>query len=209
MKLYPGRYYHIYNRSINNELVFRSPENFVYFLNKYRKYVDDYISTIAYCLMPTHFHFFVYVNEVTVEKMESTSKVDSISSDSIYTDQVDIQMQQLKNNIGILLSSYAKAINKRYQRHGSLFQQHTSAIEVDDLSYLLWMVTYIHQNPVRAGIVNKIEDWEFSSYRDYIGMRNGTLPKVEVIMNYYKSIDDFKQYSEELMKEIPERYWVK
>jgi hypothetical protein len=34
---------------------------------------------------------------------------------------------------------------------------------------------YIHQNPLRAGIVDKIEDWHYSSYRDYAGLRNGTL----------------------------------
>jgi putative transposase len=201
MILFPNKYYHIYNRSINKELVFRSPENYVYFLSKYRKYVDDYIDTIAYCLMPTHFHFFIFVRDI---KMESTSEVGSIS----HHDVIEARLNQLKNNIGVLLSSYAKAINKRYARHGSLFQEHTKAIEIDDLSYLLWLATYIHQNPVRAKLVNKIDDWEYSSYKDYIGIRNGTLPKKDLILNYYQSLDDFRKYSEEVLHEVHQKYWI-
>ena len=41
--------------------------------------------------------------------------------------------------------------------------------------YLLSCFLYIHQNPLQAGLVNKLEDWEFSSYLDYVGLRNGTL----------------------------------
>jgi hypothetical protein len=43
------------------------------------------------------------------------------------------------------------------------------------LGYNFYCFFYIHQNPVKAGLVNRIEDWEFSSYPDYIGLRNGTL----------------------------------
>lgn len=68
---------------------------------------------------------------------------------------------------------------------GSLFQQNCKSKEIthdnrgfqtfyeDD--YLLTCFNYIHQNPLIAGLVSKMEEWEFSSYRDYIGLRNGTL----------------------------------
>ena len=56
-----GKYYHLYNRSNNEEIVFRADENYVYFLKKYRSYLQHFVNTIAYCLMPTHFHFVVRV----------------------------------------------------------------------------------------------------------------------------------------------------
>ncbi|MGM0622302.1 MAG: transposase, partial [Bacteroidota bacterium] len=43
---------------------------------------------------------------------------------------------------------------------------------------------YIHQNPVIAGLVSKLEDWEFSSFRDYAGMRNGKLVKKELAFEF-------------------------
>jgi hypothetical protein len=115
--------------------------------------------------MPTHFHFLVYVK----------------------TDQVEL----LKKKVGLLLSSYTKAINVRYGRHGSLFQEHTKSKRVDKDRYLLKLVTYIHQNPIRAEIAKHLEDWEFSSYRDYSGMRNGTLVRKETIQSYFLSVKDF------------------
>jgi putative transposase len=61
MHLSINEYYHLYNRSNNNELIFLSEDNYIYFLKKYRKYVVPYCTTVAYCLMPTHFHFLIPV----------------------------------------------------------------------------------------------------------------------------------------------------
>jgi REP element-mobilizing transposase RayT len=182
MELYYQQYHHLYNRSNNEELVFRSPENYGYFLKKYREYLETTLDTIAYCLMPTHFHFLVYVTSEDI--------------------------QQIKAKVGILLSSYTKAINKRYRRHGSLFQKHTKAKHIDEEAYLITLATYIHQNPVRSGLVRKAEDWRFSSYQDYIGMRNGTLPKKDLILSQFASVEEFKLFSEQVLEKVEGKYWV-
>ncbi|MCD4684102.1 MAG: hypothetical protein K8R86_12530 [Bacteroidales bacterium] len=182
MELHPFQYYHLYNRTNNNELLFKSTENYFYFLKKYRHYLESLIDTYAYCLMPTHFHFLIF-----------------IKSENVF---------QVKKNIGILLSSYSKAINKKYNRHGNLFQQHTKAKLIYDESYLLAVMTYIHQNPVRSDLVDKLEDWEFSSYLDLIGVRKGTLPRSDIIKSRFKSIEEFRNFSGQLMEGIREEYWV-
>lgn len=143
MNIATGKFYHFYNRSNNRETVFKEVRNYHYFLGKYKRLVSPYVETVAYCLMPTHFHFCL--------------KVTSTETD------------RLRTNIGILLSSYTKAINKQSLRHGSLFQQHSKTIEIDTLSYLVTVCHYIHQNPLRAGIVSHPNDWEHSSYRHYAG----------------------------------------
>jgi len=198
MEIFPEKYYHLYNRSNNRELVYRSPENYNYFLKKYRQYFDRYADTIAYCLMPNHFHFLVYVKPVSFNN----------EAEDFVNDPVVKKMNEAKRNFGTLLSSYAKAINKKHKRHGSLFQRHTKVKEIDDLSYLLSLTAYIHQNPVRAKLVSRQEEWEYSSYLDYIGKRNGTLAKKDVIYNYINSPEEFRKYSEELLDSIEQRYWV-
>ncbi|MBI3787763.1 MAG: transposase [Ignavibacteriales bacterium] len=182
MDLYPHQYYHIYNRSNNNEDVFKSPENYLFFLQKYRHYFEKDFATLAYCLMPTHFHFLIYIKSENV--------------------------LHVKKNFGTLLSSYSKAINKKHDRHGSIFQQHTRAKHIDDDRYLITLLTYIHQNPVRSGLVHSLSDWEFSSYRDYIGLRNGTLPEKEIISNYFSSMKNFKAFSETTLQYVKEKYWI-
>ena len=51
------KFYHIYNRGINGEIIFASNENKRYFLKLYLKYLENKADTFAYCLMDNHFHF--------------------------------------------------------------------------------------------------------------------------------------------------------
>ena len=168
MILEKDNYYHLYNRSINEEKQFYNRENYIYFLKKYNKLVN-LVNTLAYCLMPTHFHFLIKV---------------TIQENNI-----------LKRAVGDMLSGYAKAINKQQNRHGSLFEQHTKAKAIKSQKQLIALVHYIHQNPIRSKLVKKLEDWEFSSYRDYIRVREGKLPAKEEILSQYKNLDEFIEHS--------------
>lgn len=170
MELEPNKYYHLYNRSNNQELLFRNRENYLYFLSKYRYYMEGFFITLAYCLMPNHFHFLIQIKSC---------------SDII----------KLKKNFGILLSSYTKAINKANSRVGSLFQQHSKSKELNEDRKLLNVINYIHQNPLRKNLVKKIEDWEFSSYRDYAGLRAGTLVNKKFLNRFISSSEEFKFFS--------------
>lgn len=70
-----------------------------------------------------------------------------------------------------LNSGYASGFNRRYRRCGSLFQGRFKAVLVEDESHALELTRYIHLNPVRASIVQRPEQYGWSSYRDYLGMR--------------------------------------
>ena len=181
MDIYPNTCYHIYNRTINNEPLFRERENFRFFLTKYRQYCAPFLDTLAYCLMPTHFHFLVYIHS------EETTK--------------------LQKHIGVMLSSYTQAYNKRYRRHGNLFQASTKAKPVNDTAYLSTVAAYIHNNPIRSQLVQSPEEWEFSSYRDYCGMREGTLPDKSLIMSIFHDVEAFREFSRNVVK-IDAGLWV-
>lgn len=152
--------YHIYNRS--NEIVFHNRENYIFFLRKIKKHVLPYAEIISYCLMPNHFHFIVTVKPEGVVCFEK-KRVD--------------ELQHLTRAIGTVLSSYTQAVNIELGRKGSLFAHKTKAKILNDAKndYALNCFMYVHQNPMLAKLVDKIEDWEFSSFLDYIGKRNGTL----------------------------------
>ena len=119
--------------------------------------------------MPNHFHFLIQI------KSEDTKRI--------------------KNNIGILLSSYTKAINKSKNRTGGLFQNHTKAKLIDDEKYMWDLMIYIHQNPLRNAMVKAISEWEFSSYRDLAGLRNGTLVDKSLISKKFRSTEEFILFS--------------
>ena len=181
--------YHIYNQGNNRQLIFFKPENYLFFLRKMRKYVLPYGDFLCYCLMPNHFHWLVYVRETVLEVSEGT---DAKPSDGV-TLSHPVTTRTLNQSIGILLRSYARAINKQENRSGCLFREETKAKDGWEDPYLTplhpdyakvwhnWEIygntcfDYIHNNPVKGELVMKAEDWEYSSAVDFAGKRNGTL----------------------------------
>ena len=152
--LVPREYYHLYNRGHNRALVFFEEENYRYFLRRVRQYVvPQHALLVAYVLMPNHYHLLI--------RAEST------------------KLSRAMQRLGI---SYTKSINKRYDRTGGLFQGAFQAKHVDDQEYLLHLSRYIHLNPVRSRLVGKAQDWVFSSYPEYVGLRKGTLPRTEEVL---------------------------
>lgn len=87
------------------------------------------------------------------------------------------------------MRSYTRAINIQENSHGSLFQQKTKAKEFIDksnnntMSYALICAHYIHQNPLKSKLVVNLEEWKFSSYLDYAGLRSGSLCNQELFFN--------------------------
>jgi putative transposase len=152
MELHQGRFYHIYNRGNNKQPIFYTAENYLFFLRKMRTHILARAHFLAYCLMPNHLHWLVHIRNGDTQDYSSINK-----------------------EIGILLRSYAQAINKCLCRTGSLFQQRTKAVEIDSKFYALTCFHYIHQNPVKANLVTQMGKWDFSSYPDYAGKRNGTI----------------------------------
>lgn len=90
--------------------------------------------------------------------------------------------------------SFTKAINERYDRVGALFQGPFQAIHVDRNEYLLHLSRYIHLNPVAAGLVERPEAWEFSSYRDYIGLRHGALPTPDIVLSQFPTQSAYQAF---------------
>ncbi|MBS1776255.1 MAG: transposase, partial [Bacteroidetes bacterium] len=120
-KFEPETFYHIYNHAVGNENLFRSNENFRYFLKKYDEYTNSILETYAYCLMPNHFHFLV-----KIRPLEELQKLPKFSANTH-----GFVMQKFSN----LFNAYAKANNRRYERRGALFLDFTKRIAIKDDTY--------------------------------------------------------------------------
>ncbi len=190
MHIEENHIYHIYNRS--NENVFYNRENYLYFLKKVKKLIKPNCEILAWCLMPNHFHFLIYTNDKSSTNVNEKHRVN---------------LQVLSKQFSTLISSYSQAINKQQGRYGSLWAHTTKAKKLSGQTYLgtnsfkrndiiFTCFNYIHQNPVKAKLVSKLEEWEFSSYRDFCGIRNGKLitePLAYEIVNYDK--ENFQEQS--------------
>ncbi len=198
MHFEPNALYHIYNRS--NETVFHTRENYLYFLSKTRKHISPYCNVLAWVLMPNHFHFLVQATDASCQNVGKETQV---------------SFQALSKHFGAVLSSYAQAINKQQNRRGKLFSHNTKAKNLNEVAlsgfnrlvhvqpdYATICFLYIHQNPVVAGLVGKLEDWEFSSFLDYAGLRDGRLVQKSLAKEILEiDFENFQRQSNTLVEE--------
>jgi putative transposase len=184
MQFTEGSFYHIYNRGNDKRTIFFQERNYDFFLQKVEKYIVPHADLLAWCLMPNHFHFLVQAN---------------VSSIKIIKDK-PIPINALTEGIRMLLSSYTKAIQKQEPITGNLFQQKTKFKSVDD--YLPTAFHYIHQNPLRANLVKRLEDWKWSSMQQYLGVSTHQLCKKEIASTFIEV--NWERLLEESYLVIPE-----
>ena len=198
MLIEKGHIYHIYNQGNNRQKIFFNRENYFFFLGKMKEYIMPYADIMAWCLMPNHFHWMVYVRETDIFRSRGATQ----SRTPTISDNISFN-----KSIGILLASYTRAINNQENITGSLFREKTNAecltafngitpsfyntefgtimnITDPEKEYPQICFNYIHNNPVKAGLVKSAEDWEFSSFQDICGMRNGKLINRERINEF-------------------------
>jgi REP element-mobilizing transposase RayT len=132
----PGNYYHIYNRGVEKRIIFTDEFDYRVFMNLLKRHLQKIpdkdkrghpyetyygkLELLAFCLMPNHFHLFLYLNEDTDAITEMMRKV---------------------------TGSYAAYFNKRHKRVGHLFQSVFKASMILDDAYLQHISRYIHLNP--------------------------------------------------------------
>lgn len=102
---------------------------------------ENLVDVIAYCIMPTHIH-------LVIKQLKEHGA-------SIFMSNI--------------LNSYTRYFNVKSKRKGPLWESRFQNIIIRDDEQLLHLTRYIHLNPVTAYLVNKPQDWKFSSYEEFLG----------------------------------------
>jgi putative transposase len=174
MQHYAGQYYHVYNRGNNRQQIFANEENYWFLLRRVKSFLPSYsIHVIAYVLMPNHYHFLIGVDK---------------------DGELSTFFQRLFN-------SYSQAFNRQQNRSGTLFEGRAKSILVDETTYVYALVRYIHLNPVVAGLVKTPQDWQFSNYLEWIGVRDGGLFDPQFREMFFSSPHEYKKF---VLADIPE-----
>lgn len=206
-------YYHIFNRGVGKMNIFNDTADFVFFIRRLNENLFPKIlsildghhpdgahqgaSTVAethtpyirkslppksftllsYALMPNHFHFLIRQN-------------------------TDLPISKLLLKI---CGSYSKYYNKKYERVGSLFQDQFKAVRIETDEQLTWTSSYIHNNPKVAGLVADAQGYPWSSYPDYLGLRNGVLCEKDFILKMFPGKEAYKKFTNDSFEKIKER----
>jgi len=177
LPLKPNTFYHIYNRGINGETIFKQNRNYSYFLEKYDRFLSPVADTHAYCLLGNHFHFLIRTKSEDVI-MELKIKMLCKTNTNPNIPNVNKIISQA---FASLFKSYAQSINKAFNRTGALFEEPFRRIEISSESYFRQMVHYIHFNPQKHGFVNDFRDYPHSSYSAFTTLKNTKLKRETVL----------------------------
>ncbi len=155
---YPGAYYHVTSRGNEQKDVFKSQKDRGKFLDYLSSASQRYGAVIhVYCLMTNHYHLLLETPEGN--------------------------LSQIMRHIN---GAYTTYFNVKRKRAGHLFQGRFKAILVEADAYAAELSRYLHLNPVRVGIVEKPEDYAWSSYRSYIGQSSPAEGlKTDFILGYF------------------------
>ena len=136
-----GLLYHVLARGNDGQKIFLSQSDYQAFIEALRTVRQRYpFSLYAYVLMSNHFHLLLEVHRFPTARILQS-----------------------------LLTGYVRHFNKIHHRRGHLFEGRYKAIVCDRDSYLLELVRYIHLNPVRAAMVKRPSEWQWSGHGEYLG----------------------------------------
>jgi putative transposase len=198
--LVPGNFYHIYNRGNNRENIFVQERNYAYFMDLWWKHISLIAETWAYCLLRNHFHAAVYLKEradlsgLANDPTNSNSRMDAGDSPSDYRgDLTDLKKKKFKDPsqyFSNFFNAYTRSLNIATQRTGTLFTRPFKRIPIDNETYLMRLIVYIHQNPQKHAFVTDFKGWNYSSYHLIIGNAPTRLQK-EKVLQLFGSQEDF------------------
>lgn len=198
-ELVNGSVYHIYTRSIAGYKIFNNKSDFIrmrrnFNLCRFSNFSmalsvydrlslenqtvmiarlietnDVLVEIIAFCIMPTHIHLILkQVKDGGISKFMSK-----------------------------VLNGYSKYFNTKYKRSGPLWSGRFKNVLVEDDEQLLHLTRYIHLNPVSARIIDKPEEWEYSSYLEYIGEKTKYVPFISREGYFDITTDKYKEFCED------------
>ena len=161
--------YHIMVRGIDKRNIFLSDSDYYKFLEciEKAKGKSEFL-LLAYCLMTNHVHLLIKEGN-----------------------------EEIGDTVRRINVAYAQYHNKKHGRTGHLFQNRYKSEAVNDDNYLLVVMRYIHQNPIKAGIGKNIEDYKWSSYKRCL-MDQKSIVDREISLGYYSSIGEFIKFNNEI-----------
>lgn len=188
--LITGQIYHIYNRGTEKRRIFENRRDFLRFLDTIKYYQlkgpkirlshylrlpeskrivlgkEKSVEIITYCLMPNHFH-------LTIRQLEDGG--------------ITLFMTKLS-------LSYTKYYNLKYHRVGPLLQGEFRSVLIETDEQFMHLTRYIHLNPVVSFLVNRPDDYEWSSYNEYIGKSSENICAKEQVLALFKDVQSYIEF---------------
>jgi len=163
---YPDAIYHVISRGIRKDNIYYENKDKDKFLYKLKETKEKYnLKIFSYCLMENHYHLLIRTPKSNLTKA-----------------------------MHYLNASYTNWFKAKHEIVGPIFQGRYKSILVEDESYLLTLSSYIHLNPLRAGMVEYLKDYKYNSYNEYINKTENNLVDKNLLLSKFEDIERFKKF---------------
>jgi len=163
---YPYAIYHVISRGIRRDNIYREDDDKEKFLEKLKETKEKYnIEVFCYCLMDNHYHLLIRT-----------------------------PLGNLTKTMHYLNASYTNWVKAKHDIVGPVFQGRYKSILIEDESYLLTLSSYIHLNPLRADMVDKLEDCKYNSFNEYIDKLDYEIVDKDFILRKFENIEAYKDF---------------
>ena len=178
---YPGALYHVMSRGNGGQDIFQTDDDRTLFLELTEELAERFnLEIYAYVLMGNHYHLLLKTVEANLSKA----------------------MQWFG-------TIYTRKFNLNNHTSGHLFQGRFKSIIVENDAYLMRLSCYIHRNPLRAGVVDRLADYKWSSYLFYGYKKKGPdWLKTATILDYLSASDPHKVYRRKMQEYADENQSV-
>ncbi|MBW1824790.1 MAG: transposase [Deltaproteobacteria bacterium] len=172
---FAGAYYHVLSRGNEQRKIFTDDEDRLLFLELIGEMSERFdIEIYAYVLMTNHYHVLLKT-----------------------------QKANLSESMQWFGLTYSRRYNIRHRRRGHLFQGRFKSFLIENDAYLNQLSYYIHRNPLRAGVIERLSDYKWSSYLTYAyGKKSEKWLKTKLILSQYKGIkkERYKAYRQKVQQ---------
>lgn len=184
--VYEGAVYHVMNRGLNQNLIFLEQKDYEVFLSTLDEGCRLFNVTVyAYCLMPNHYHLLICTPSGNISRF----------------------MRHLN---GV----YTQRFNRDHHRDGPLFRGRFRGILVQEDSYLIEVVRYIHKNPVEAKLVDRLSRFNWSSHMAYVGRKESLAGlNTNFVLKFFSgkrkaAIELYQHFMAEMENETIEKFYA-
>ena len=170
--------YHILFRGVNQQSIFEEEQD-------YKKLIETIMNVkkemnfeiYAYCFMSNHVHLVIKEYK---------------------TKDISLIMKRI-------LTKYARWYNIKYERSGALIANRYKSVPVEVDEYFLHLIRYVHQNPIKAGMVKKLSEYPYSSYNEYLSAEIICDTELVYEMISKSEFEDFHAEMEEIKFVVSDR----
>jgi putative transposase len=195
-----GCIYHLFNRGDNKEIIFRDEQDYRAFLFRLGLGLGFDIKDLNECEITKSLK-----SRIRISGLES--KNFKLHAFCLMPNHLHLLIEQCGDeSISKLLSrvftSFSKYINLKYKRVGHVFQDKFKSVYIETNPQLMLISSYIHMNPVKDNLVNKPEQYKWSSYSDFIFDRKNPIIHKQFLTEIFGSVKNFISENTKLYKKI-------